>query len=329
MDDRQIQELCDQGRYFLEEQDFVSARQCFESSISIDPHRIDALEGLATAQFLLDDSRAALETYHALAQLDLAQPRYYVNMGAILNRMGEYQRAIEVLRKAVHRDRHNADAFYNQGFAYRKLGQLALAATAYKDAIRHNPNMPDAHNNLGNVFFEQGNLQQAQTSFQKALELDPEFERAKTGLAKTENALREQRAARGSLGRLVEAQAPGQARPAPPRAIRQMSDAERASDRREISRLSGEIEVLNEQCVLFLRNNVEPALQALQKEFAQMQSRHLQEAVARYQSMLEQWDTHRRRLRRKVLELRAHEEIVNTPELDLASLGDLVQRPPE
>jgi tetratricopeptide (TPR) repeat protein len=313
----EVEALCQRGREALKQRDHAEANEAFESALAADPDCIDAYEGLAALSFLDGDCAEAIKHYTKLTMLKPSEGRYHTNIGAIYNRMGEHQKACEALRKAIQRDKKCAESYYNLGIAQRKLKQNAMAVSAYKEAIRLNPSMAEAYQNLGNTYVEMGNLQMAIVNFKKALELKPNFEKARHGLVSAEAQFQQNKKSLNPFGRLVDSNS--QSAKAAPAAGRELSEQERREERAAVKQLAEEIEHFGKGCLEYLKQKLHPALLEVERVTAQKSDAAftLSEVSENFREAVNQWAALRRSLKRKVLELRAHEEFINTPEIKL------------
>ncbi|MBM4074786.1 MAG: tetratricopeptide repeat protein [Planctomycetes bacterium] len=317
MSKQEVEALCEQGRAALDDRDHATANDAFEGALEKDPDCADAYEGLATLSYLDGDFQGAIKFYSKLTLLKPLHGLYYTNLGAIYNHIGEHQKAIDVLRKAIQRDKKCAESFYNLGIAQRKLKQNAMAVSAYKEAIKLNPDMAEAYQNLGNTYVEMGNLTMAIANFRKALEINPEFEKAKQGLDAAEQQMQTAKNAVNPFGRLVDVKS--QPLKAGPTASRELNEAERWDDRGKIKQMAEEVERLAKGCVDCLKQFIEPTLLDVERTTAQSVDAAftLPEVSENFRSAVAKWMALRKSLKRKVMELRGHEEIMNTPEFKL------------
>lgn len=308
-----LEALYQQGRAALKSRQIDEALDLFGQVLAVAPQHGESRESLASALFLKGDYGAAAEEYATLADQQPNQARFYVNLGAVLNRMGEHKQAEEALRKALHRDHRNADAYYNLGITYRKTNQTNLAISAYREAVRLNPQMAEAYYNLGNVYADMENHTLAAMSFRKALEIRPDFEKASLSLARSEKLMETARKAISPFGRL----APPPSQVTAPVSTRELTEAERLEDRRKLRQLAEQIEHLSELAITYLREELEPRLIGVQKVVAGGGGRDLalNRAGEELREAVEEWAKLRRQLRRKVIELRAHEELIATPDV--------------
>ncbi len=95
-------------------------------------------------------------------------------LGVLAYQTGNDQAGIELITRAIARNR--LDPFYhnNLGNIFRKLGKLSAATGCYQEALRLKPRYAEAHYNLATVLREQGDLERATQHYYKALRITPE-----------------------------------------------------------------------------------------------------------------------------------------------------------
>ena len=96
-------------------------------------------------------------------------------LGIIFYSSGNYDLAIQNIKKSLHFNSTNAEAYFDLGNAYHEKGQLDDAITNYQKAIEIEPNFVDAYNNLGLAVQDKGKLKDAIIYYQKAIEINPDF----------------------------------------------------------------------------------------------------------------------------------------------------------
>lgn len=305
-----IETLLKQGKNGLREGRPDRAAEFFQRAVELDPDRVEAHEGLATAAFLQQDYPQAVEHFTRVTRLAPAQANGYVNLGAVYNRMGEYGQAIEVLRRGLQKNSRLSEGFYNLGLAYRGQKQLSMAVSAYREAIRLAPHMAEAYLNLANAYAEMGSHQQAIMQYKKALDVRPGFPQAVRGLARAEHAARESRRAISPFGRLVgDLPAGGQQSAA---AGRPMTDEDRLADRRTLGRLARESETCARDLLHDLRHNFEKCLQALDRGVIHEATAPwaLEEAYEAFRPAFRRLRELRSNLKEKMQQVREHEEAI-------------------
>ena len=88
--------------------------------------------------------------------------------------LGEHQKALEDLSKAVEIDNKYADAFNNRGEVFRKMGKLAEALKDYQTAARLDASFAEAHYNMALVYEAQNKKADAAREYRKYAELKPD-----------------------------------------------------------------------------------------------------------------------------------------------------------
>jgi len=191
-------------RLLVREQKFSSAIEQLQKLLLKDSENEDVLELLGLTQYMSKDFASAKDTFEELTRVNPGHIKAWVNLGAAWNRMGEYKKAVEVLRRTLQKDRRCAEAYYNMGIAQKAMSLNTMAISAYKEAIKIKPDLVEAHLNLGNIYVEMKNMGLALQCFQTALKHDPDSKKAKVSL---ENAMSNQktlRKATSPFGRLVD-----------------------------------------------------------------------------------------------------------------------------
>lgn len=268
-------------------------------------------DAIGSAYFLAGDNEEAAQHFERITRLTTNPGKALINLGAVYNRVGEFQKAVDSIRKGIQFEKRSVEGYYNLGVAHRRLGQHAMAVTAYKEALRLDPAFAEAHQNLGNVYLDQGLPEQAAAHFRKAIALKPTLERASRGLADAERASQLAKQAISPFGRLVDTSV-GQH--ADESGLRPLSAEERDMDRRRLHELSREVETAASEWVAVLAGPLDDTLTTLEKRLAIGKvDGVLQEAGDEFALAIAAAEETRRALRRKVLELVAHEEIQHSP----------------
>jgi len=317
MSNTKVDALCKLAGECLQMDQVKMAKELYQKVLAEDVDSIEAHLGLATVAYQASDFAETVSHYLKLTLLQPTESRNYTNLGAVYNGMGEYSKAVDVLRKAIQYDKRSAESYYNLGVAQRHLKQWQLAISAYREATRLNPKMVEAFQNLANLYIETANLPMAIMNYKKALEIRPDFEKARKGLEKAEAANNSARNAVNPFGRLVDVQS--QQVNTTPSVTKEMTEAERYDDRHEIKQITEEIERISKETLEFLKQKLEPAILEIQRTMMEGSKAQtpIVDVADEYESATREWAELRKALKRKVLELRAHEELVNIPEVNL------------
>jgi tetratricopeptide (TPR) repeat protein len=317
MSNTNVEALCKLAGECLQMDQVQMAKELYDKVLTSNVDSIEAHLGLASIAYQEADYATTVEHYLKLTLLQPTESRNYTNLGAVYNQMGEYSKGVEVLRKAIHYDKRGAEAYYNLGIAQKKLKQWQQAISAYREATRLNPKMADAFQNLANVYVETSNVPMAIMNYKKALEIRPDFEKARKGLKKAEQTDNQARQAINPFGRLVDTETHQVSSAAA--LSREMSEAERYDDRHEVKKITEEIERISKESLEFLKQKLEPAILDVQRTMTEGKKANvpLVDVAEAYDSAVKEWAELRKGLKRKMLELRAHEELINAPEVNL------------
>ena len=128
--------LREQAYEALSRGQYQEARQIYQQALG---YRADSPEthyGIATVCFLLGDLHSAVYHFKEVVRLDPLRAGAYINLGAVYNRLGQFEDSLATLRRGVQLDANLAEGHYNLGLVYRQLGQLELAVNAYREAVR-------------------------------------------------------------------------------------------------------------------------------------------------------------------------------------------------
>lgn len=110
----------------------------------------------------------------ALPPIEAAiRARQYFESGVTLERLGQYQQAIDALTQAINshalKGEDAARAAFDRGVAYDALGDTRHAIADYTGALRLDPNLAAALSNRGNAFRRMGKLEEAKRDYFSAL----------------------------------------------------------------------------------------------------------------------------------------------------------------
>ncbi|MBF0194280.1 MAG: glycosyltransferase family protein [Magnetococcales bacterium] len=117
----------------------------------------------------------------AIAQLDAiitqfsGHPHPYFLLGISLFNLKKYNKAIDLISRAVAIAPEIAEYHTYLGIALSKTGKKSLAKIRFKSAITLDPRQTDAAFHLGDILIDEGNPKEAIEYLQKAVEIKPDF----------------------------------------------------------------------------------------------------------------------------------------------------------
>ncbi len=201
-----------QAKEFLYHERYASAESVLHKLLNSDPANAEAWYLLSEA-CLQQDKTAAITDSLNLAPQDIKdEPYFQVAMGNALlhanfpakakpyfdaamdktkekdadilaaianskinNDAGDASEAIDLLNKAIRRDKHSAALYTALGNAYRKLKDGSHAYQAYQEALKEDPKLAEASYRLGMIFVSQKNPEMYLKYFNDAVASDPDY----------------------------------------------------------------------------------------------------------------------------------------------------------
>jgi tetratricopeptide (TPR) repeat protein len=124
-----------------------------------------------------------------VTRIDPARAGAFVNLGAVLNLLGQLDEAVTALRRGIQLDGQRVEGYYNLGLVYKRKNQADMALTAYREAVRINPRMADAHLNMANLYMEKEQPRMALKHYEQALQVRPNWDKALDGMASAQAVL--------------------------------------------------------------------------------------------------------------------------------------------
>jgi cytochrome c-type biogenesis protein CcmH/NrfG len=189
-----VEKLCQRAQLAIAERDWDKAKQAYLMALGLRSDLPDVHYGLATVYFQQRELTSAAHHFREVTRLDPYKAGAFINLGAVLNLMEQFDDAVNALRRGIQLDGARVEGYYNLGVVYKRKGQADLAITAYKEAIRINPRMADAHLNLANLLLERNKPRDALHHYEQAQQLRPGWEKAADGIAEAKELIAAEKA---------------------------------------------------------------------------------------------------------------------------------------
>ena len=193
-----VERLCQRAQQAIAERDWEKAKQVYLLALGLRSDLVDVHYGLATVYFQLRELTSAAHHFREVSRLDPNRAGAFINLGAVLNLLNQYDEAIAALRRGIQLDGQRVEGYYNLGLVYKRKGQTDMAITAYKEAVRINPRMADAHLNLANLHLEKGQTRHAIHHYDLALQVRPGWDKALDGLDQARETLAQEQAGKAA-----------------------------------------------------------------------------------------------------------------------------------
>jgi tetratricopeptide (TPR) repeat protein len=99
----------------------------------------------------------------------ISEARRLNNAGVMAYHNGQYEKSLELFKKAIELDPTMTEAYNNLGLTYTEINEEEKATEAFKTAIRLSPELAAAYNNLGYVFYRLGSYEEAIEMYNEAI----------------------------------------------------------------------------------------------------------------------------------------------------------------
>ena len=123
------------GDYYFKQQNLQKAINEYEMALKMDSLLTPVYTNLATAYSTIGQNQLALTTLTTLLKIEPEFGRAYYLQGLLLYEMGQANKAIESLRKAIRLDSLNYRAFYNLANLYYIQGNYKQANTTIQNGL--------------------------------------------------------------------------------------------------------------------------------------------------------------------------------------------------
>ncbi len=162
--------------------DFAGARALYEEIVEIDKTHADAWHLLGVACHQLGENQRAVEVISRAISLQPNNGVFHSNRAAAWLALGEWNCAQEDYQRALQLAPTLADAHNGLAIVCNRTNRPAEAIDHFRRAIDLRPNFAEAHKNLGNALAKSGHYQQAVEHLRRAIELRPSFAEAQRSL---------------------------------------------------------------------------------------------------------------------------------------------------
>jgi len=106
----------------------------------------------------------------------------HFKLGAVLDRLGDRERAVEEYRRALAINPNHATAHNNLGNSLHAMGDSEAAKEHLAAAVRCDPSYAHAYHNLGYLLASENRLEDAAEAYSRAMSLDPTLSEAMNNL---------------------------------------------------------------------------------------------------------------------------------------------------
>src|SRR3984885_10614001 len=184
-----------QALALLESGRIAHAQAAFEEILRKQPRHADALHLLGLIAARSNDPKKAAVLIGKSVQMDPGNPVAYLNRGAVLQELEQWEEALASYEQALALHPAFAAVYFNQAIAIQPdyhdawlnrgnllvgLKQWDGALASYNRAIVIKTDSAVAHANRGNVLKELNRLDEARASYDRAIAIQPDYPEART-----------------------------------------------------------------------------------------------------------------------------------------------------
>lgn len=130
---------------------------------------LDSLHKQAIALHAQGQLAEAERKYREILQQAPDRAEVWSDLGALYDKMGHYQRAVEMISKCLEIAPPKAIHLCRLGMTFNNMGETARAIDSYERAIALDPHWTDAYVHLSHLLFNAGNLSKAESICRKGL----------------------------------------------------------------------------------------------------------------------------------------------------------------
>lgn len=158
-----------------QEKRYAEAVKTAQKALELDPHLMEARITLGKLYALQEQHEDASREFAAAIRDDPKDEEIYPFLANEYVALGEYRRAIEVLRKLLTINPDSVIAYYYMGaINARHLNRLGEALRLYQEALSIDPANANVHNAVAEVYLRQQQLRKALAKYQEIAHLEPD-----------------------------------------------------------------------------------------------------------------------------------------------------------
>ena len=151
------------------------AQAIYQSILTLSPDHLDALHLLGVAAAQTGNYQRAADLIAKAISINPDVAALYINHGNALKELGQLETALTSYNKAIELQPDLPEAHYSQALCLQLMKQLEAAVFSYNNAINIRPDYAEAFYGRGTTQLNLHELEAALTSFNTAIEIAPEY----------------------------------------------------------------------------------------------------------------------------------------------------------
>ena len=144
--------------------------ELLKKAVIMDPDNDRLYHALALAYMSLNENEEAYQNINKAIKLNDKKDTYYFEQGALLERMGRYDKAIDSMKRTLEINPHHSNAHNFIGYIYATKGEdLDKALSHLEQALNIQPRNGYFLDSLGWIYHKKGEPEQALVHIKKAM----------------------------------------------------------------------------------------------------------------------------------------------------------------
>jgi tetratricopeptide (TPR) repeat protein len=172
-DAKDVESLLTLARLYRLNNDSVKAEAAFKQAVAADPDNDEALVSLAQFYGEIGQTQEAARLLEKASSHN-QNPRLLAMLGETYEKNHEYEKAVEVFRRALEQDKDDPDLLRSLGTNLLAADHYDEALKVFQDVIKADPQDANAYLRLGQIYRQKHQLAKAKDNFRKAQALAPE-----------------------------------------------------------------------------------------------------------------------------------------------------------
>ena len=172
-DPKDVESLLTLARLYRLNNDSVKAEAAFKKAVAADPDNDEALVSLAQFYGEIGQTQEAARLLEKASSHN-QNPRLLAMLGETYEKNHEYEKAVEVFRRALEQDKDDPDLLRSLGTNLLAADHYDEALKVFQDVVKADPQDANAYLRLGQIYRQKHQLAKAKDNFRKAQALAPE-----------------------------------------------------------------------------------------------------------------------------------------------------------
>ncbi|MFY0643643.1 MAG: tetratricopeptide repeat protein [Bacteroidia bacterium] len=170
-DSMKVRAYINRAAVYLATREWQDAKDDLLIAYDMDSNSTGVLNNLANATDELGDTEKAIEYLERALEIDSTQFETYTNIGFLYQQLERYEEAIKYFDKTLEVSKDNPYGYSNRAYNKYKLGDIKGAMTDINKSIKFFPENSYAHKVRALILIEQGKRDQACEELDEALRL--------------------------------------------------------------------------------------------------------------------------------------------------------------